>query len=107
MRLRGNGLIMTIHQRVQSPAKERALPGINSSDESEVPTVTHRWKSHKIIPYKNEEKEYAIKSSHPELMDVKDSVVDVPAGADGKLKLSFATGEERLKELFTYRDQQR
>jgi hypothetical protein len=86
----------------------------SSSDESEeedLPKVIKSYSitiglsqiSHKKIPYKNEEsedKEYEIKSSHPELMDVKDSVVHVAAGANGKFKLTFAAVEEEMERTF-------
>lgn len=58
---------------------------------------------HKKIPYSNEEdddREYEIKSSHPEFMDVKETVVHVPAGGNGKFKLTFAPVDEESEKTY-------
>eukprot|EP00359_Climacostomum_virens_P002697 CAMPEP_0204904116 /NCGR_PEP_ID=MMETSP1397-20131031/4671_1 /ASSEMBLY_ACC=CAM_ASM_000891 /TAXON_ID=49980 /ORGANISM="Climacostomum Climacostomum virens, Strain Stock W-24" /LENGTH=561 /DNA_ID=CAMNT_0052072853 /DNA_START=65 /DNA_END=1750 /DNA_ORIENTATION=+ len=58
---------------------------------------------HKKIPYTNEESEdrvYEIKSSDPDLMDVKESVVEMPAGSHGKFKLTFAPVDEEMQKTF-------
>jgi hypothetical protein len=90
----------------------------DSSEESNVssdqPKVTKSYSikislcqlSHKRIPYKNEEnedEEYELRSSDPDLMDVKEAVVHVPAGGNGKFKLTFApVTEEAEKRYFLY-----
>lgn len=108
------------HEKSSSNSKSNKGKGSDShsnkssseeSEEEDLPKVTKSYSitiglsqiSHKKIPYKNEEsedKEYEIKSSHPELMDVKDSVVHVAAGADGKFKLTFAAVEEEMERTF-------